>query len=62
MSVKYEGPKDELTVQVCLLYHQPLANFKILHFVSGTELPTDRHTDRQTNGLTDRQIDGQTIT
>ena len=28
MSVKYEGPIDELTVQVCLLYHQPLANFK----------------------------------
>ena len=28
MSVKCEDPIDELTVQVCLLYHQPLANFK----------------------------------
>ena len=46
MSVKCEE-LDELTVQVCLLYQQPLATFLkyCTLFVSGTELPTDRQTD-----------------
>ena len=49
MSVKCEEPIDELTVQVCLLYHNP--NFKYCTlFVSGTELRTDKRTDRQTDG------------
>ena len=40
MSVKYEEPIDELTVQVWLLYYHP--NFKnIALFVSGMELWTD---------------------
>ena len=49
MSVKCEQPLDELTVQVWLLYHH--SNFKYCTlFVSGTELQTDRWTDRQTDG------------
>ena len=45
MSVKCEEPIDELTVQVVLLYHHP--NFKYCTlFVSGTELRTDKRTDR----------------
>ena len=44
MSVKYEEPIDELTVQVWLLYHHP--NFKYCTFFeSGTELRTDSRTD-----------------
>ena len=43
MSVKYEQPIDEVTVQVWLLYHQP--NFKYCTlFVSRTELRTKRRT------------------
>ena len=61
MSVKCEDPIDEPTVQVCYL-SSTIGKLKILHFVRGTELPTDRQTYRQTNGLTDGQIDGQTIT
>ena len=46
MSVKCEEPIDELTVQVWSLYHHP--NFKYCTlFVSGTELRTDRQTDRR---------------
>ena len=49
MSVKCEEPKDELTVQVWLLYDHP--NFKYCTlFVSGTEL----RTNVQTDGRTDR--------
>ena len=52
MSVKCEEPIDEPTVQVWLLYHQP--NFKYCTlFVSGTELRTDRQTDRRTIPLLD---------
>ena len=52
MSVKSEQPLDELTVQVWLLYDHP--NFKYCNlFISGTELRTDRRTDKQTNGRTD---------
>ena len=52
MSVKCEEPIDELTVQVWLLYHHP--NFKYCTlFVSGTELQTDRRTDRRTIRLLD---------
>ena len=48
MPVKCEQPLDELKVQVWLLYDHP--NFKYCTlFVSGTELCTDRQTDRQTN-------------
>ena len=43
---------DELTVQVWLLYHHP--NFKYCTLtVSGTELRTDKPTDRQTDGRSD---------
>ena len=56
MSVKFEEPIDELTVQVWLLYHHP--NFKYCTlFVSGTEL----RTDKQTNGQTDKRTDRRTI-
>ena len=56
VSVKCEGPIDELTVQVWLLYHHP--NFKYCTLcISGTEL----WTDRQMDGWTDRQTDGRTI-
>ena len=52
MSVKYEEPIDEFTVQVLLLYHHP--NFKYCTlFVSGTELQTDRQTNGQTDGRSD---------
>ena len=52
MSVKCEEPIDELTVKVWLLYHHP--NFKYCTlFVSGTELRTDRQTDRRTIQLLD---------
>ena len=47
MSVWWEEPIDELTVQVWLLYHH--LNFKCSLFVSGTELRTDRRTNRQTD-------------
>ena len=48
MSVKCEEPKDELTVQVWLLYDQP--NFKYCTlFVSGTELQTNGQTDGRTD-------------
>ena len=51
MSVKCEEPIDELTVQVWLLYHHQ--NFKYCTlFVSGTELLTDRQTDK-TDGQSD---------
>ena len=54
MSVKYEQPLDELTVQVWLLYDHP--NFKYCTlFKSGTELRTDGQTYRQTYGPTDRR-------
>ena len=52
MSVKCEEPIDELTVQVWLLYHH--RNFKYCTlFVSGT--------DKQTDGRTDRWMDGRII-
>ena len=55
MSGKCEEPIDELTIKVWLLYHHP--NFKYCTlFVSGTELRTDRQTDRKTNGQTDDPI------
>ena len=58
MSVKCEESIDELTVQVWLLYHCP--NFKYCTlFVIGTELYV--LTNGQTNGWTDRQMDGRTI-
>ena len=54
MSMKYEEPIDELTVQVQLLYHHP--NFKYCTlFESGTELRTDRRTDK-TNGQSDYKM------
>ena len=44
ISMKCEGPLDEATVQVWLLYDHP--NFKYCTlFISGTELRTDRRTD-----------------
>ena len=49
MPVKCEQPLDELkyTVQVCLLYdHQNLKYCTL--FESGTELRTDRRTDKRT--------------
>ena len=52
MSVKFEKPLDELTVQVWLLYDHPRFKYCTL-FISGTELRTDRQTDRQTDGRTD---------
>ena len=52
MSVKCEQPLDELTVQVWLLYDHP--NFKYCTLlVSGTELRTDKRTDRRTIRLLD---------
>ena len=52
MSEKCEEPIDELTVQAWLLYHQQ--NFKYCTlFVSGTELQTNRQTDRRTIRLLD---------
>ena len=54
MSVKCEEPIDELTVQVWLKYHH--SNFKYCTlFVSGTELQTDRRTDK----WTERQTEGR---
>ena len=48
MSEECEQPLDELTVQVWWLYHQ--SNFKYCTlFESGTELRTDRQTNRQTD-------------
>ena len=47
MSVKYEEPIDELTVQVWLLYDHPNL---ILHFVCKRDGITTRRTDRQTEG------------
>ena len=40
--VQCEQPLDQLQVQVWLLYHH--SNLKIMHFVSGTELRTNRQT------------------
>ena len=55
MSVKCEEPIDELTVQVWLVYQHP--NFKYCTlFVSGTELRTDRQTDRHINRQADDPI------
>ena len=53
MSVKCEEPIDEHTVQVWfILYHYP--NFKYCTlFVCGTELQTDKRTDRQMIRLLD---------
>ena len=48
MSVKSEEPIDELTVQVCLLYHH--SNFKYYTlFERGMELRTDSQIDGQTD-------------
>ena len=48
MSVKCEEPLDELTVQFWLLYDHP--NFKYFTlFVSGTELLSDRWTNRRSD-------------
>ena len=55
MSVKCKEPIDELTAQVWLLYHHQNSKYCTL-FVSGTELRTDRQTDKQTNGWTDDLI------
>ena len=56
MSVKYEEPIDELTVQIWLLYHHQ--NFKYCTLSeSGTELRTGRLTDRQTDRQTIRLLD-----
>ena len=56
MSVKCEQPLDELTVQVCLLYDHP--NFKYCTlFIRGTELPTDRQMDGQTDRRTIQTLD-----
>ena len=56
MSVKCEEPINELTVQVWLLYHHP--NFKYCTlFLSGTELRTDKRTDRRTIRLLDAPSD-----
>ena len=55
MSVKGEEPIDELTVQVWLLYHYP--NFKhCTLFEGGTELGTDRQSDRLTDKRTIRLL------
>ena len=48
MSVKCEEPIDELTVQVWLLCHHPNIKYCNL-FASGTELRTDKQTDRKTD-------------
>ena len=56
MSVKCEEPIDDLTVQVWLLYHH--LNFKYCTLiVSGTELQTDRQTNKQMDGRTIRLLD-----
>ena len=55
MSVRWEEPIDELTIQVWLLYHHPHFKYCTL-YVSGTELRTDRRTDRQMDGQTDDPI------
>ena len=56
MSVKYEQPLDELTIQVWLLYDHP--NFKYCTlFISGMELRMDGQTDRQTDGRTIQKLD-----
>ena len=44
MSVKYEQPLDEFTVQVWLLYNHPNVKYCTLN-VSGTDLRTDGQTD-----------------
>ena len=44
MSVKFEEPLDELTVQVRLLYHHPYFKYRT-SFVSRTELLTDKRMD-----------------
>ena len=51
MSVKCEQSIDEPTVQVWLLYHHPNLKYCTL-IVSGTELRTNRRTDKQTDGRT----------
>ena len=56
MSVKFEKPLDELTVQVWLLYDHPHFKYCTL-FISRTELQTDGRTDRQTDGRTDGRTD-----
>ena len=56
MSVKCEEPLDELTVQVWLLYLHPNFNYWTL-FVNGTELWTNRQTDKQTDGQTIQLLD-----
>ena len=43
MSMRCEQPLDELTVQVCLLYHHPNLKYCSL-YESGTKLQTDRQT------------------
>ena len=56
MSVKCGEPIDELTVQVWLLYHHSYFNYCTL-FVSGTELRTDKQTNRQTDRRTIQLLD-----
>ena len=54
MSVKCEDPIDKLTVQVCLLYHQPWATLNIAF------CKRDGITDRQLYGQTNKRTDGRT--
>ena len=56
MSEKCKEPKDELTVQVLLLYHEQNYKYCTL-FVSGTELKTNGQTNRLINGRTDGRSD-----
>ena len=56
MSLKCEQPLDEVTVQVWLLYDHP--NFKYCTLlINGTELWTDKQTDRQTDGWMTQTLD-----
>ena len=52
MSVKFEQPLDELTVQVWFLYDNPNLKYCTL-YVSGTELRMDGQTDEQMDGPSD---------
>ena len=52
MSVKCEEPIDELSVQVWSLHHHQNYKYCTL-FVSGTELRTDKQTNRRTIRLLD---------
>ena len=56
MSAKCEEPLNEFRVQVWLLYHHLNLNYWTL-FVSRTELPIDRRTDKQTDGRMIRLLD-----